>query len=108
MFPRRDATVKCNGREFLDGTGRYELTVGEIVDEEQHTKTQQMPRVLAEFFLNQCIFVRTSASWVRPYLKKIQPSTIKRWRRTTSSSDCECVGGVGAQETLVVRQLASV
>ena len=31
-FPRRDGTVKCNGRYFLDGMGRYELTVGEIVD----------------------------------------------------------------------------
>ena len=33
IFPRRDGTAKCNGRDFLDGTGRYELTVGEIVDE---------------------------------------------------------------------------
>ena len=32
IFPRRDETVKCNGRYFLDGSGRYELTVGEIVD----------------------------------------------------------------------------
>ena len=32
IFTRRDGTVKCNGRYVLDGTGRYELTVGEIVD----------------------------------------------------------------------------
>ena len=32
IFPRRDGTVKCNARDFLDGTGRHELTVGEIVD----------------------------------------------------------------------------
>ena len=31
-FPRRDGTVKSNGGYFLGGTGRYELTVGEIVD----------------------------------------------------------------------------
>ena len=32
ILPRRDGTVECNGRNFLDGNGRYELTVGEIVD----------------------------------------------------------------------------
>ena len=32
IFSRRDGTVQCNGRDFLDGTGRCELTVGEIVD----------------------------------------------------------------------------
>ena len=32
MFPRRDGTVKYNRRDFLDGTGRYESTVGKIVD----------------------------------------------------------------------------
>lgn len=33
-FSRLDGTVKCNGKYFLDGTGRYESTVftGEIVD----------------------------------------------------------------------------
>ena len=30
-FPRRDRTVKCNGRYFLGGTGLYESTVSEIV-----------------------------------------------------------------------------
>ena len=30
-FPRRDGTVKCNGRVFLDVTGRDEVTVGEVV-----------------------------------------------------------------------------
>ena len=30
--PPRDGTVNYNARDFLDGTGRYELTVGEIVD----------------------------------------------------------------------------
>ena len=30
IFPRRGKTVKCNGRDFLDGSGRYELTVGEL------------------------------------------------------------------------------
>ena len=24
--------VRCNRRDFLDGTGRYELTVGEVVN----------------------------------------------------------------------------
>ena len=32
IFPRRDGTVKCNGRDFLGGTGRFELSVGDIVD----------------------------------------------------------------------------
>ena len=31
IFPRRYGTAKCNGRDFLDGTGRHKLTFGEIV-----------------------------------------------------------------------------
>ena len=47
---------------------------------------KQKPRELAEFFLCQCVLVRNECLLARALLDKIQPLTIKHWRRWTSSS----------------------
>ena len=38
---------------------------------------KQMPRVMAEFFLDQCVWVRNECLLARTLLDKIEPSAIK-------------------------------